>query len=270
MLYRKEIDGLRALAVMPVIFFHAGFTVFSGGYIGVDIFFVISGYLITSIILVELKSETFSIVNFYERRARRVLPALFLVVAVSLPFAWLWLSPLQLKNFSASLVAVSTFSSNILFWITSGYFDSAAELKPLLHTWSLAVEEQYYLFFPIFLVLTWRFGTRRVIALLVVFFIASLAVAQILVASKADFAFFLLPTRGWELLIGAFIAYYLEEKKSVVLINQFIKLVPQLECFLSYTQYLCLIVKLLFQAYILSSQQLVLAFLSYVLQRVRM
>ena len=174
---------------------------------------MISGYLITSIILSELKSGTFSIVHFYERRARRVLPALFLVIAISLPFVWLWLSPLQLKNFSASLVAVSTFSSNILFWITSGYFDSAAELKPLLHSWSLAVEEQYYLLFPIFLMLTWRLEKRRVIALLVVIFIVSLAMAQILVASRPDFAFFLLPTRGWELLIGAFIAFHLEENK---------------------------------------------------------
>ena len=111
------------------------------------------------------------------------------------------------------MVAVSTFSSNILFWITSGYFDGAAELKPLLHTWSLAVEEQYYLLFPIFLMITWRFKMRQVVLLLVIIFIASLAMAQILVVSRPEFTFFLLPTRGWELLIGAFIAFYLEENK---------------------------------------------------------
>ena len=132
--YRAEIDGLRALAVLPVILFHAGFEWFSGGYIGVDVFFVISGYLITTIIISEMAEGRFSIVNFYERRARRILPALFFVMAACLPFAWLWLTPSDLKDFGQSLVAVSTFSSNILFWLESGYFDTAAELKPLLHT----------------------------------------------------------------------------------------------------------------------------------------
>lgn len=145
--YRREIDGLRALAVVPVILFHAGFETFSGGFVGVDVFFVISGYLITTIILAELEQEKFSIVNFYERRARRILPALFLVMLVCIPFAWFWLLPSDMKDFSQSLVAVSVFASNILFWQESGYFDTAAELKPLLHTWSLAVEEQYYVLF---------------------------------------------------------------------------------------------------------------------------
>ena len=139
MKYRAEIDGLRALAVLPVILFHAGFVWFSGGFVGVDVFFVISGYLITTIIISEMAEGKFSIVNFYERRARRILPALFFVMAVCLPFAWMWLIPNDLKDFGQSLIAVSTFSSNILFWRESGYFDTAAELKPLLHTWSLAV-----------------------------------------------------------------------------------------------------------------------------------
>ena len=137
--YRREIDGLRALAVLPVILFHAGFQTFSGGFVGVDVFFVISGYLITSIILAEMEAGTFTLANFYERRARRILPALFVVMALCLPFAWLWLLPQDMKSFSQSLVAVSAFASNVLFWRTSGYFDTAAELKPLLHTWSLAV-----------------------------------------------------------------------------------------------------------------------------------
>ena len=166
--YRREIDGLRALAVLPVILFHAGFEMFSGGFVGVDVFFVISGYLITTIILSELEQGRFSIVNFYERRARRILPALFLVMLVCIPFAWFLFLPGDMKDFSQSLVAVSVFASNILFWHESGYFDTAAELKPLLHTWSLAVEEQYYLLFPLFLMLFWRLGKRWILVLLAI------------------------------------------------------------------------------------------------------
>ena len=206
--YRREIDGLRALAVLPVIFFHAGFQTFSGGFVGVDIFFVISGYLITSIILAEMEAGTFTLANFYERRARRILPALFVVMALCLPFAWLWLLPQDMKSFSQSLVAVSAFASNVLFWRTSGYFDTAAELKPLLHTWSLAVEEQYYLLFPLFVLLTWRFGKTWILKSLFAVFIISLAAAHWGSTNKPVFTFFLLPTRGWELLIGGFIAFY--------------------------------------------------------------
>jgi len=215
MKYRAEIDGLRALAVLPVILFHAGFEWFSGGFVGVDVFFVISGYLITTIIISEMAEGKFSIVNFYERRARRILPALFFVMAACLPFAWIWLTPADLKDFGQSLVAVSTFSSNILFWLESGYFDTAAELKPLLHTWSLAVEEQYYILFPIFLMFTWRLGIKRISILLSVVFAISLGVAAWATQYAAhpkiiSGAFFLLPTRGWELLIGVFAAFYLK------------------------------------------------------------
>ena len=210
MKYRAEIDGLRALAVMPVILFHAGFEWFSGGFVGVDVFFVISGYLITTIIISEMAEGKFSIVNFYERRARRILPALFFVMAVCLPFAWLWLIPADLKDFGQSLVAVSTFSSNILFLQESGYFDTTAELKPLLHTWSLAVEEQYYILFPIFLMLTWRLGIKWVLILLSVVFLLSFGVAQWGAYNKPSATFYLLPTRGWELLVGVFAAFYLK------------------------------------------------------------
>lgn len=209
--YRREIDGLRALAVLPVILFHAGFETFSGGFVGVDVFFVISGYLITTIILAELQQGKFSIVNFYERRARRILPALFLVMLVCIPFAWLWLLLSDMKNFSLSLVAVSFFASNILFWHESGYFDTAAELKPLLHTWSLAVEEQYYVIFPLFLVLFWKLGKRWILITLGLVFVASLALAQWGAYAKPAAAFYLLPTRGWELLIGAFAAFYMSQ-----------------------------------------------------------
>lgn len=210
MKYRAEIDGLRALAVLPVILFHAGFEWFSGGFVGVDVFFVISGYLITTIIISEMTEGKFSIVNFYERRARRILPALIFVMAACLPFAWLWLTPNDLKDFGQSLVAVSTFSSNILFSLESGYFDTAAELKPLLHTWSLAVEEQYYILFPIFLMLTWRLGIKWILFILSVLFLLSLGVAQWGAYNKPSATFFLLPTRGWELLVGVFAAFYLK------------------------------------------------------------
>jgi len=206
--YRGEIDGLRALALIPVILFHAGFKIFSGGFVGVDVFFVISGYLITTIILAELEQGNFAIVDFYERRARRILPALFLVMLVCIPFAWFWLLPSDLKDFSQSLVAVSVFVSNIFFWRESGYFDTAAELKPLLHTWSLAAEEQYYVLFPLFLMLFWKLGKRWTLLTLGLVFIASLALAQWGAYAKPVPAFFLLPTRGWELLLGAFAAFY--------------------------------------------------------------
>jgi len=206
--YRREIDGLRALAVLAVILFHAGFQTFGGGFVGVDVFFVISGYLITSLILAELDQGKFSLINFYERRARRILPALFLVMFVCLPFAWLWLLPNDLKDFAQSLVAVPVFASNILFWRETGYFGTAEALKPLLHTWSLAVEEQYYLLFPLFLMLTWPLGKRWILSLTLLIFVASLAAAQwgSNVAPEANF--YLLPTRGWELLVGSFVAFY--------------------------------------------------------------
>ena len=209
MQYRREIDGLRALAVIPVILFHAGFEAFSGGFVGVDVFFVLSGYLITTIIWSDLELGKFSLLNFYERRARRILPALFLVILVSIPFAWAWLLPTDMRDFSQSLVAVGTFTSNILFWRESGYFDEAAELKPLLHTWSLSVEEQFYVLYPLFLMLFWRFGKRRLLVLVGLTFIASLTLAQWGVQNYPVPTFFLLPTRGWELLMGSFTAFYL-------------------------------------------------------------
>lgn len=219
--YRKEIDGLRALAVLPVLLFHAGFQSFSGGYIGVDIFFVISGYLITSIIISDLHAGTFSILKFYERRARRILPALFLVMLASLPFAWWWMSPTGLYDFSKSVVAVSLFLSNILFWKEAGYFATANELKPLLHTWSLAVEEQYYVLFPVFLMLAWRFvGKRWIISIFFVAALTSLAVSEWALTRFSSASFYLLPTRGWELLIGALAAFYLFSEASGVNVDE--------------------------------------------------
>jgi peptidoglycan/LPS O-acetylase OafA/YrhL len=217
MKYRPEIDGLRALAVLPVIFFHAGFNYFSGGFVGVDVFFVISGYLITRIILTELEGGKFSIANFYERRARRILPVLFFVMGVSIPFAWILLLPFELANFSKSLIAVSLFLSNFFFLREGGYFETAAELKPLLHTWSLAVEEQYYIFFPIFLVLFGKLGRRWVLGAIILIAIVSLVLAQIGSMYKPIPNFFLLPTRAWELAIGALAVFYLPKKNIMML-----------------------------------------------------
>jgi len=153
--YRSEIDGLRALAVLPVIFFHAGFKTFSGGFIGVDIFFVISGYLICSLIIEEIERKDFNLLSFYERRARRILPALFFVLIITIPFAWVVMLPSQMYDFSKSIIAVSLFLSNFFFWQESGYFNPNIENSPLLHTWSLAVEEQFYLIFQIALIALW-------------------------------------------------------------------------------------------------------------------
>lgn len=206
MKYRREIDGLRAVAVLPVIFFHAGIPMFSGGFVGVDVFFVISGFLITTIISSELDAGTFSIARFYERRARRILPALFIVMAATLPFAWFWMTPVDLKGFSQSLAAVPLFCSNILFYATSGYFDTASEIKPLLHTWSLAVEEQYYVLFPPLLALVWRYARRWATIALALAALVSLAAAQHFVRTHPSFTFYMLPTRGFEILLGALIS----------------------------------------------------------------
>ncbi|MFT3848104.1 MAG: acyltransferase [Propionivibrio sp.] len=158
MKYRREVNGLRSVAVLPVILFHAGFTWMSGGFVGVNVFFVISGYLITTIILNELDAGQFSIAAFYERRARRILPALFVVLICCVPFAYLWLLPDQLVGFSKSLASVMAFVSNIYFREAVDYFARASEEEPLLHTWSLAVEEQYYVMFPLLAMLLWRGG----------------------------------------------------------------------------------------------------------------
>lgn len=209
MTYRPEIDGLRAVAVLPVILFHAGFKWMSGGYVGVDIFFVISGYLITTIIINELDEGRFSIVGFYERRARRILPALFLVLACSLPIAYLLLLPDQLISFSRSLGSVMTFVSNLYFRGEINYFARASEEEPLLHTWSLAVEEQYYLVFPLLAFLLWKIGRALFIAFMLLIALASFLYAESLSLLEPDKAFFDTRLRVWELMIGSLVAIYL-------------------------------------------------------------
>lgn len=207
MKYRAEIDGLRAIAVIAVIFFHADLGLFQGGFVGVDIFFVISGYLITTIILSDLKENNFSFNHFYERRARRILPALFVVMIACIPFGWLYLLPKDMQIFSESIGFVALFISNVFFWQTTSYFDTATGLKPLIHTWSLSVEEQYYLLFPVFLVLVWRTRFKRYLSVLIfIIAVASIIFSEYCSIRHSAFNFYMLPTRSWELLIGALVA----------------------------------------------------------------
>lgn len=206
--YRADIDGLRALAIVPVILFHAGVSVFSGGYIGVDVFFVISGYLITSLILADMDKGSFSLAQFYERRARRILPALFVVTFICILPAWYWLIPIDMSSFAKSLMAVPSFLSNVQFWQESGYFERSTELKPLLHTWSLGVEEQYYLLFPLLILVCWRFGKRRLNFMLLAIAVVSLLFSRWAAHKAPEANFYLLPTRAWEIFSGAFIALY--------------------------------------------------------------
>jgi peptidoglycan/LPS O-acetylase OafA/YrhL len=204
--YRKEIDGLRALAVLPVIFFHAGFAWCGGGYVGVDIFFVISGYLITTLIISEKQAGTFSLKRFYARRAWRILPALYCVTTASLLIGYWWLDSKSLEELTQSILAVLGFVSNIHFYQQSGYFDSDAELKPLLHMWSLAVEEQYYIMFPLLFLGLWRLGKRWLIPILVVLASFSMGYGLWHYLLNPEKGFYLLQARAWELFIGVFVA----------------------------------------------------------------
>ncbi len=215
--YRPEIDGLRAIAVMAVLIYHVKFFIgdtqfLSGGYIGVDIFFVISGYLISSIILKEIQNNKFSFQNFYERRARRILPALLTVMLASLPFAWIYMLPQEMKEYAGSILSSLAFVSNFWFWQEDSYWAAPSALKPFLHTWSLSVEEQFYIFFPIFMIIAWKYCRAYLIHLIMAVFILSLLLAGFNIIGGQDFAFYLLPARAWELFAGAILAYYTLQK----------------------------------------------------------
>jgi peptidoglycan/LPS O-acetylase OafA/YrhL len=211
--YRAEIDGLRALAVIPVILFHAGFDFIKGGYAGVDIFFVISGYLITTILLTEIKANQFSLMNFYERRARRILPVLVFIILFTMPVAWFTLLPDDMVSFSKSIASISGFVSNVFFWSERGYFGTATELKPLVHTWSLAIEEQYYFLFPLLLILLLN-KEKWLVPALVLIGVFSFSLCVWVTKIHVDSAFYLLPTRFWELLLGSLAAVFLLQRQS--------------------------------------------------------
>jgi len=218
--YRPEIDGLRAIAVLSVILFHAGFTWVSGGFVGVDVFFVISGYLITTIILRQLDAGSFSIADFYERRARRILPALFLVLLSCMPAAYVLLLPDQLSGFFKSMISVILFVSNIYFRNEVNYFARTSEEEPLLHTWSLAVEEQYYLLFPLLAILLWRKGRKMFLLMTIAIGIASFLYADLNSMLRPDKAFFDTRGRVWELFLGSITAIYLLRRRTPTLPSQ--------------------------------------------------
>ena len=221
MKYRPEIDGLRAVAVVPVVLFHAGLPGFSAGFIGVDIFFVISGFLITTILVDEITNGRFSVARFYERRTRRLLPPLFLVILLCIPFSWMWMLPDDLENMGQSIVATLLFSNNILLALTTGYWDLAGEFKPLLHTWSLGVEEQYYLVFPILIVTVLRAAKRYQTTVLIVLTLVSFALYLAphylsLTPRQTAAVFYNLPTRAWQLLMGGLAAILVHRGAALV------------------------------------------------------
>jgi peptidoglycan/LPS O-acetylase OafA/YrhL len=212
--YRPEIDGLRAVAVIPVIFFHAGFSFFSGGFIGVDVFFVISGYLITTIILKELDNKTFSLKGFYERRARRILPALIFVILISSIISFIFLTRSELASYFRSVNATLLFYSNFHFWKTTPYFLSESDLEPLLHTWSLSIEEQFYFIFPLTLIIFYKFLRKYIFLLFVFGFVSSLLLCQIVaLKTGGTLNFYFTFSRAWELALGALCAYTIMYRK---------------------------------------------------------
>ncbi len=199
--YRPDIDGLRAVAVLAVVSFHAFPQLTPGGFVGVDVFFVISGFLISTIILKAHAQNTFSYARFYARRIRRIFPALMLMLAASLVFGWFALTPNEFAELGRHAAAGTLFVSNLALWREAGYFDHEAQLKPLLHLWSLGIEEQFYLIWPLFLL---RF--RRATAALVAVVVLSFAANVWLVHSKPDATFYMPFTRFWELASGALLA----------------------------------------------------------------
>ena len=231
--YLPFIDGLRALAVLPVVFFHANFKLFEGGFVGVDVFFVISGFLITRLIIVDIENNRFSLSNFYFRRARRILPILFFIIFISIFFAIALMNSDQLRLYVNQIYSVIFFISNFFFWQNTGYFDPSTEIQPLLHTWSLAVEEQFYIFFPLFLMIVYKFFRKKIFFFIILISLISLILSQIggnfkLSNISFSYPFFNLPFeffwqagsanfylpfgRAWELLMGSLIAFSLKKK----------------------------------------------------------
>ncbi|HEY5046877.1 MAG TPA: acyltransferase family protein [Rhizomicrobium sp.] len=203
--YRPEIDGLRALAILPVVFFHYRLPYFRGGFAGVDVFFVISGYLITSLITGEMDKGRFTLLEFYVRRIRRIFPALFFMLIVATAAAYILLFPVDLLRYAKSLLATAGFASNFAFWQEAGYFDVASDQKPLLHLWSIAVEEQFYLLFPVFLLILGKNARVRRAGIAAILLL-SFGLSVWGLGHDRDAAFYLLPARAWELMLGAILA----------------------------------------------------------------
>ena len=202
--YRADVDGLRAIAVMAVVLYHTSVPGFSGGFVGVDVFFVISGFLITNLVGSGVNNKAFSFSEFYERRARRLAPALALVLLISYVVAFIYFTQIDFEQFSKSLFATSVFLSNVFFMRqTDNYFAVDSAFKPLLHTWSLAVEEQFYLFYPAILVFLLRVARSYVVHWIIALLLISLVISCMGVWYAPQAAFYLLPSRAWELLLGA-------------------------------------------------------------------
>jgi peptidoglycan/LPS O-acetylase OafA/YrhL len=203
--YRADIDGLRALSVIAVILFHADCGL-SGGFVGVDVFFVISGYLITRLIAADLDRGTFSLAAFWDRRLRRIWPAALVLTTAALAAGWFLLLPQDFHLLASDSLAHIAMLANVRYWAVIDYFAPAAELRPLLHTWSLAVEEQFYVFFPLVMMLAWRWGRTSCIWVCSLLAAGSFTASVLLIGTKPMDVFFLLPHRAWELLVGALVA----------------------------------------------------------------
>ena len=217
--YRKELDGLRCLAVMAVIIYHSGISlfgvkIFKGGFFGVDVFLVLSGYLITDIIINKLDSRSFSLTDFYWRRIKRIVPALIAMLVVTSIVAYKILLPNDLVKFSESLISAIYFGSNYYFLGEDSYVSNASIFKPLLHTWSLAVEWQFYVFYPFLLIFINKFIKKYRVLLLILISVSSIVYANIIVSSYPDLAFYTLLPRAWELILGGIVSFFVKERRS--------------------------------------------------------
>jgi peptidoglycan/LPS O-acetylase OafA/YrhL len=206
--YRRDIDGLRAIAVTSVVAYHAGLSLFSGGFVGVDVFFVISGYLIGSHVYKEMRHSRFGIASFYQKRAKRILPALFAVLLFCYIVSIFLLDGMELKTLAEYIVATVASASNILIWLKVNYFSPGANQNPLLMTWSLGVEEQFYLIFPLIMLFFVRMGRRRLFIATLLLVFASLTLSVLGIFKYRTATFYLLPTRAWELAVGILLAIY--------------------------------------------------------------
>lgn len=203
--YRSDVDGLRAIAVLCVVGYHALPSVFKGGFIGVDVFFVISGYLISLIIIENIKNDSFRVLDFYSRRIRRIFPALLLVLIFCFSLGWVTLSNSDYMLLGKHIAAGATFVSNIILWSESGYFDMAADTKPLLHLWSLGIEEQFYILWPVILNFVWR-HRMSVVKVTLFLLVLSFALNIWMMGQDSSGDFYSPQTRAWELLVGAMLA----------------------------------------------------------------